>query len=211
MLEAKKKLYDKSGPNVVKALRSRYFEAYYCSTGAEAVEKVLELIPTEAEVGWGGSMTVDALGIKEALYSRGQKMLDRDRVPPEKRWETMRRTLTSDVFLMSSNAVTEDGQLFNIDGNGNRVGALCFGPDSVVVVVGMNKVVPDLAAAYARVRHLAAPANAQRFDITTPCGVNGQCADCKSPQSICASMVATRLCKPTGRIKVVLVGEDLGF
>ncbi|MBQ9393688.1 MAG: lactate utilization protein [Oscillospiraceae bacterium] len=211
MLEAKRTQYDKSGAKTAEALRRRHFDACYCSTGAEALTKVLSLIDPAATVGWGGSMTLQELGVLEALRGRGQKLFDRDTVPPEQRYDVMRQALTADVFLMSSNAVTEDGQLFNVDGNGNRVAALCFGPRTVIVVAGMNKVVPDLSAACARVRHLAAPVNAQRFGGKTPCTVTGQCADCLSPDSICASMVTTRLCKPAGKIKVVLVGEDLGF
>ena len=211
MLEAKRMQYEKSGAKVVEALKSRHFDAWYCATGAEAVVKVLELIPEGAEVAWGGSMTVDGLGIQDALRRRGQPLLDRDAVPPEERENVMRRAQSCDVFLMGSNAVTEDGQLFNIDGTGNRVAALCFGPKNVIVVAGMNKVVPDLAAAYSRVRHYAAPINAQRFGVKTPCSVTGQCADCRSPETICNAMVATRGSRPAGRIKVILVGEDLGF
>ena len=211
MLQAKRDQYDKSGKKTAEALRRRHFEAYYCATAAEAAEKALSLISPEATVSWGGSMTVDALDIKDELRRRGQPLLDRDSAPPEEWREIGRRAMSCDVFLMSSNAVTEDGQLFNIDGAGNRVAALCFGPKNVLVLAGMNKVVPDLAAAYARVRHCAAPMNAQRFDLKAPCSVTGQCSDCLSADSICASMVATRMSRPAGRIKVILIGEDLGF
>jgi len=211
MLEAKRLQYEKSGAKVVEALRRRRFDAYYCATAEDAAAKVLELIPEGAEVSWGGSMTVEALGIQDALRRRGQPLLDRDAVPAEERQEIMRRAQSCDVFLMGSNAVTEDGMLFNIDGLGNRVAALCYGPKSVIVVAGMNKVVPDLAAAYSRVRHCAAPINAQRFGLKTPCAVTGQCADCFSPDTICNAMVATRGCRPAGRVKVILVGQDLGF
>lgn len=211
MLEAKRLQYEKSGAKVAEALRRRRFDAYYCATAEEAAAKVLELIPEGAEVSWGGSMTVEALGIQDALRRRGQPLLDRDAVPAAEREEIMRRSQSCDVFLMGSNAITEDGQLFNIDGLGNRVAALCYGPKSVIVVAGMNKVVPDLAAAYSRVRHCAAPINAQRFGVKTPCSVTGQCADCLSPETICNAMVATRGCRPAGRVKVILVGEDLGF
>lgn len=213
MLEMTKKLYDKMGPSVVKELEKRYFEAYYVSTAQEAAEKVLELIPKEHTVGWGGTMTIDQLGVKEKLRQAGYTVIDRDTgKTPEEKQELMRACLTADTFLMSSNAVSEDGQLVNIDGNGNRVAALCYGPKSVVMVVGLNKVAPDLESAMARARHTAAPMNAQRFaNINTPCSVTGRCADCKGQGSICAQFVTTRLCKPAGRIKVVLVGEDLGF
>lgn len=211
MPEAKKMRYDKAGPKVVEGLKKRQFEAYYCSTAEEAAEQVLRLIPEEDVVSWGGAMTVDQLGIKDRLRRRGQKLLDRDAVPPEQRPELMRQALLCGTFLMSSNAITEKGELLNIDGNGNRVAALCYGPDSVIVVAGMNKVVSDAAAAYARARHYAAPANQQRFQGKTPCSVTGNCADCLSPDCICAKIVYTRFCKPAGRIKVVLVGEDLGL
>ena len=112
---------------------------------------------------------------------------------------------------MSSNAISADGQLVHLDGNANRVAALCFGPESVLVIAGMNKVMGDLDSAIARARQVAAPANAQRFDIKTPCAVTGSCGDCTSPDCICCQMVITRVCRPAGRIKVILVGQDLGF
>ncbi|MDD5823374.1 MAG: lactate utilization protein [Firmicutes bacterium] len=203
--------YDKSGPKVVEALKKRKFDAYYFSTADEAVEKVLELIPEADVVSWGGTMTVDQLGIKEKLAARNQPVLNRDAVPAELRSVVMKQALACDTYLMSSNAITENGELFNIDGFGNRVAALTFGPKSVIVVAGMNKVVADMDAAYSRVRHYVAPANAQRFDISTPCSVTGICADCTSPDCICATMVTTRASMVPQRVKVVLVGEDLGI
>ena len=212
MLQPIKNCYDKAGPRVVEALRRNHFDAYYFSTREEAIEKIMELIPAEDSVSWGGAATVDELGIKELLRQRGQKLLDRDAVPAEERVDMMRRGLTADTFLMSSNAITEQGELYNIDGNGNRVAALCFGPKSVIVVAGMNKVVADMDAAYSRVRHLAAPANAQRFaGLKTPCAVTGQCGNCRSEDCICAYLVATRVSRPAGKIKVVLIGENLGI
>lgn len=211
MLEPTKKRYDKAGPKIVEALKHRQFDAYYCSTAEDAVEKVLSLIPAEDVVSWGGTMTVDQLGIKKKLAERNQATLDRSAVPADESEEVMRQALHCDTFLMSSNAITENGELFNIDGFGNRVAALTFGPKSVVVVAGMNKVVSDMKAAYNMVRHECAPANAQRFDGNTPCTVNGLCGDCISPDCICASMVFTRFCMVPGRIKVVLVGEHLGL
>lgn len=204
--------YDKAGPRVAEALRRRSFEAYYVSTAAEATQKVLELIPAEHSVAWGGSVTVDQLGIKEQLRRRGQQLLDRDSArTAEERQALMRQGLTCGTFLMSSNAISADGQLVNIDGNGNRVAALCFGPQSVIVVAGMNKVMGDLPSAMARARQVAAPGNAQRFGLSTPCSVTGLCADCSSPDCICCQVVTTRFSRPAGRIKVILVGEELGF
>ena len=212
MLTPRKMQYDKAGPKVAEALNKRYFEAYYCSDRAAALEKILELIPQDHVVSWGGAATVDELGVKEALRQRGQAVIDRDTAKDvQERQQMLKQALTCDTFLMGSNAISADGQLVNIDGTGNRVAALCFGPTQVVVVAGMNKVAGDLDGAMRRAREVAAPINAQRFQLKTPCSVNGLCADCTGPDSICAQIVTTRLCKPAGRIKVVLVGEDLGF
>lgn len=212
MLTQRKMQYDKAGAKVAEALNKRHFEAYYCSDRAEALEKILELIPQDHVVSWGGAATVDELGVKEALRQRGQAVIDRDTAKDaQERQQMLKQALTCDTFLMGSNAISADGQLVNIDGTGNRVAALCFGPTQVVVVAGMNKVAGDLDGAMRRAREVAAPMNAQRFPLKTPCVANGLCGDCKGPDSICAQIVTTRLCKPAGRIKVVLVGEDLGF
>ena len=213
MLQSIKMCYDKAGPRVVEALRRNHFDAYYFSNREEAVEKIMELIPAEDTVSWGGTATVDELGIKDLLRQRGQALLDRDTAKDaSERMSIMRQGLLADTFLMSSNAITEEGELYNIDGNGNRVAALCFGPKSVIVVAGMNKVVADMDAAYSRVRHLAAPANAQRFaGLKTPCAVTGQCGNCRSTDCICAYLVATRVSRPAGKIKVILIGENLGI
>ena len=212
MLTQRKMQYDKAGAKVAEALNKRYFEAYYCSDRAAALEKILELIPQDHVVSWGGAATVDELGVKEALRQRGQAVIDRDTAKDaQERQQMLKQALTCDTFLMGSIAISADGQLVNIDGTGNRVAALCFGPTQVVVVAGMNKVAGDLDGAMRRAREVAAPMNAQRFPLKTPCVANGLCGDCKGPDSICAQIVTTRLCKPAGRIKVVLVGEDLGF
>lgn len=212
MLTQRKMQYDKAGAKVAEALNKRYFEAYYCSDRAAALEKILELIPQDHVVSWGGTATVDELGVKEALRQRGQAVIDRDTAKDaQERQQMLKQALTCDTFLMGSNAISADGQLVNIDGTGNRVAALCFGPTQVVVVAGMNKVAGDLDGAMRRAREVAAPMNAQRFPLKTPCVANGLCGDCKGPDSICAQIVITRMCKPAGRIKVVLVGEDLGF
>ena len=212
MTKTQTERYGKLGASVVKALNTRHFEAYYCSDAASAAEKLLSLIPETDTVAWGGSQTLSEIGAQDLLRARGQALIDRDTAKsPAERDALMRQALTADTFLMSSNAITEDGQLVNMDGNGNRVAALIYGPRQVIVVAGLNKVAKDLDAAIARVRGTAAPTNAQRFNINTPCKVTGTCADCKCPDSICANMVVTRLCKPNGKIKVILVGENLGM
>lgn len=205
-----KKRNDKAGPLVAEALNKRGFDAYYVSTAEEAKAKALELIPEGAVVSWGGSVTVDQIGLKEEVLNK-YSVINRDAAKsPEERMELMRQALTCDTFLMSANAITEDGQLVNIDGNGNRVAALCFGPKEVIVVAGMNKVVGSLEDAWDRARNYAAPVNAQRFELPTPCGKTGLCADCKNSSTICTHFVVTRMGK-NGRIKVILVGEELGF
>lgn len=203
--------YEHLGQTVVKALKSRHFDAYYCPDRAAAAQLIQQLIPQDDTVAWGGSMTIEALGLVDWVRAN-RRVIDRDKAATrEEKLELMRQSLLCDTYLMSSNAVSADGQLVNIDANGNRVAALTFGPKQVIVAVGMNKVVPTLEEAVSRARNTAAPVNVARFGLQTPCAAQGLCADCKSPQSICCSFVRTRLCNVAGRIKVVLIGEDLGF
>ena len=207
----KELFYENRGLNTVKQLRLRHFDAQYCKTAEEAKAAALALIAPEQTVGWGGSVTVDALGIKDVLRQRGQTLFDRDvATTPEEVEAAMKKSLTANVFLMSSNAITEDGCLVNLDGRGNRVAALTYGADRVIVIAGMNKVVPTVEDGITRTRHFAAPMNAQRFG-GAPCAVTGCCADCKSEACICCSLVITRMCRIPGRIHVILVGEDLGM
>jgi L-lactate utilization protein LutB len=204
--------YSKLGGKVVKALKSRSFEAWYFDDEAEAVEKIVSLIPKDHLVSWGGSMTVSGMGIQERLAKEGYNLLDRDKAAPGERGEVMRRALLCDTYLTGTNAISEDGQLVNIDGNGNRVAAMIYGPKQVIIAAGMNKVAKTLPDAVVRARNIAAPANVQRFPgLKTPCNETGSCADCLSPDTICSFLVTTRYCKPAGRIKVVLIGKDLGF
>ncbi len=212
MADPIKQLFELKGPKVADALKKRGFEAWYVSDKAAAVAKILEIIPGNHSVSWGGCMTMEQLGLKEKLVSAGYSLIDRDTAcSPDEREALMHKALNCGSFIMSSNAITEDGQLFNIDGKGNRVAALCYGPENVIVIAGMNKVVQNMDAAYSRVRGYAAPANAQRFELDTPCKKIGCCADCLSATTICAQFVTTRVCKPAGRIKVVLIGEELGI
>ncbi len=203
---------DKLGETVVRALNKRHFEAYYVPTKEAALEKALSLIPETDVVSWGGSESIDAIGLRQHILANSYSVINRDDAKtPEERVELMRRALTCDTFLMSANAISEDGQLVNVDGNGNRVAALTYGPKSVIVVAGINKVVQTHADAIVRARSVAAPTNAQRFDIKTPCNATGACGDCTIPESICATIITTRISRPVKRIKVILVGEPLGF
>ena len=212
MNKAKKDFYDKLGASVVKALESRHFESYYCPTAEAAKEKVLSLIPEGKSVGWGGSMTLDETGILPAIKIGNYEKIDRDNAKtPQERKELMLKALTADYFMMSANAISKDGVIYNLDGNGNRAAAMVYGPENVIVVAGLNKIAASQEDELLRTRNCAAPMNAQRFDIKTPCKTTGECANCKCVDSICANFVITRLCRPAGRIKVILVGEDFGF
>jgi L-lactate utilization protein LutB len=203
---------DKIGGQLVKNLKARHFDAYYCSTKQAAAQQIISLIPKTDTVSWGGSLTMETLGIIQRVKDDGWKVIDRDTAQnKEERVELMRRALLCDTYLTGTNAITEDGELVNIDGNGNRTAAMMFGPKSVIIACGMNKVVKSIEDALARARNYAAPVNAQRFDIKTPCKITGACADCKSTESICTYIVRTRLCRPEERIKIVLIGETLGF
>ncbi len=202
----------KLGEAVAASMRQRHFDAYYCESCEEAVSLALSLMPKGTSVGWGGSVSIFQSGLVDAIYSSGDyEILDRAKVLPEDRDEFMKRVAFCDTFLASANAVTEDGQLVNIDGMGGRVSAMIHGPKSVIVIAGVNKIVKTHEDAVSRAHNTAAPINAQRFDINTPCKNSGKCADCKSPDSICATIVTHRLSKPAGRIKVIIVGENLGF
>lgn len=200
------------GKTVVANLKKRHFEAYYAEGADAARAKVLELIPAKDVVSWGGSVTLAEIGVLDAV-KKTNPVIDRDTAKTmEERMEMVRQALLCDTFLMSANAISEDGQLVNIDGNGNRCAALIYGPKQVIVVAGVNKIAANLEAAIARARHTAAPVNTQRFPgIKTPCAKTGVCADCLSPESICSQMVITRLDRHAGRIKVIIVGEDLGY
>ena len=197
---------------MIKNLNRRNMEACYFPTAAEAVTKVSEMIADGSSVTWGGSMTIRDMGLPQALRDRGTlDVLDRDLV--EDRAEVVRlyeRAFTADVYLSSANAISEDGVIVNIDGNGNRVAAITWGPKKVIFVIGLNKVAQTVEAALARARSTASPVNAARFDIKTPCQADGVCHNCNSPESICNHVHFLRN-SPCGRHSVVLVGEDLGY
>ncbi len=212
MENATRAYYDKRGEVLVKNLQKRHFEAYYCAGKAEALAKVLELIPEGSSVGWGGATSASQVGVQAALNAGSYKTIDRDAVSdPAEKNRLMRSCFDADYFITGANALSLDGQMVNIDGNGNRVGMIVYGPKNIIVVVGMNKVCPTLEDAVKRARTVAAPMNQQRFGLPNPCTCTGVCADCLCETSICNQILITRHCKPAGRIKFVLVGEELGF
>ena len=197
---------------IIKNLKRRHMDGFYCATAEEVVKKVSELIDDGSSVTWGGTMTVRDLGIPQYLKDRGTlEVLDRDLVEtPEEKQAMYLRAFSADVYLSSANAISEDGVIVNIDGNGNRVAAITWGPKKVIFVIGLNKVAQNVEAALARARSTASPINAARFDIKTPCQTDGVCHNCNSPESICNYVHFLRN-SPRGRHVVVLVGENLGY
>lgn len=199
------------GASLVSRLKQRAFDAYYCPTKKDALEQALALIPAGDTISWGGSATLAEIGLLDHVR-RHFACIDRDTAQtPEERVEIMRRGLLCDTFLMSANGITASGELVNIDGNGNRCAALIYGPKQVIVVAGLNKVTKTVDAALDRAHQTAATLNIQRFDAKTPCRLTGICADCNCEDTICNYIVVTRRSKPAHKIKVILVGEDLGF
>ena len=212
MATPKELAFEKRGNILVKNLESRHFEVYYCKTKADALQKALELIPEGASSGWGGAMSAEEIGLLNAVRTGNYKALDREScTTPEERDQMASACFGADFFVTGANAMSLDGQMVNIDGMGNRVAAIVYGPKNVLVIAGMNKVVDNLDAAIQRARTVAAPRNQQRFQLPNPCTVTGTCADCKSQTCICNQILITRHCRPVGRIKFILVGEDLGL
>ena len=212
MSTVKELYYEKRGNILVKNLQSRHFEAYYCATKEEALEKALSLIPEGAKVSWGGAMSARQIGLMDAVKKGNYAVIDRDDYDtPEGKSKAAMDALQADVFFTGANGLSLNGQMVNIDGTGNRVAAIVYGPKSILVIAGMNKVEDTLDAAINRARTVAAPMNQQRFLNNTPCAVTGSCADCKSDGCICNQILITRNCRPTGRIKFILVGEELGL
>ncbi len=212
MSEIQKKYYEKRAKVLIKNLKSRHFDAYYCDNKEDALAKALELIPEGSTVGWGGVMSAHEIGLVQALNEGNYNAIDRDQcATPEERDRAMRASHFADVFLTSANGLSLTGEMVNIDGFGNRVAAIICGPKKVLVIAGMNKVCDTLEDAVRRARTVAAPMNQQRFASPNPCGVTGTCADCKTETCICNHIVITRHCRPVGRITFILVGEELGF
>ena len=197
---------------IIKNMEKKNLEAYYCSTSAEAVEKALSLMPEGASITWGGSESIKECGLMDAIQAANYELIDRtDAKTPEEDRIMYSRQVMADFFLMSSNAITIDGELVNIDGRANRVSLLCWGPQNVIVIAGMNKITSDVESAIQRVRDAAAPPNTVRLNKNTPCAQTGRCGNCYSPDCICSQIVITRRSSTPKRIKVILVGEELGY
>jgi LUD domain len=205
---------EKIAQQIIENLETRRMEGSYAATAARALEEVLAMVPHGASVYRCGSITTTSMGLWKKIAALPEvKIIDpfQQGLTPQESLAVRRKGLSADVMIASSNAITLDGRLVNLDGLGNRVAAMMFGPEKVILVVGMNKVAPDLDSAIARVKHYAAPVNAIRVGHETPCTANGLCADCRSAERICNMWSIIEGHRTRGRIHVKLVGEELGY
>ncbi|MBR3810862.1 MAG: lactate utilization protein [Agathobacter sp.] len=211
-MSVKKEYYKCLATTVLKGLKKRYMEGHYCDTIDEACALALSMVPAGSSASFGGSVTLDETGVLATLRAREDiTLFDRaTATTPEENKKIMHDALSCDYYFMSSNAITTDGELINIDGNGNRVAALIYGPENVIIIAGMNKIVTSVEEGITRTRNIASPQNCIRLDKNTPCKVNGVCGNCLK-DTICDQIVITRASRVPNRIKVILVGEDLGF
>jgi len=212
-MEPQKQYYQNLAEKVIKGLKKRNIEGYYCGTAREAAEQAMAMMETGATAAWGGSETIKEIGIVDRLKQAEHfQVIDREiaQTPEEKR-QIYFKCAAADYYFMSSNAITRDGELINVDGLGNRVACLIYGPANVIILAGMNKIVPDIESGIERVRYTAAPPNSNRLGLKTPCASSGYCMDCHVPDCICSNIVITRHSKQKGRIKVILIGENLGY
>ena len=211
-MSIKKEYYKNLSATVMKGFEKRHMESYYCDSIEEARNLALSLVPENATASFGGSVTLAETGILDALRNRKDITLyDRDTAnSPEEVKKIMHDALSCDYYFMSSNAITHDGELINIDGNGNRVAALIYGPENVIIVAGMNKICKNVEEGLSRTRNLASPQNCIRLGKNNPCAINGVCGNCLA-DTICDQIVVTRASRVPKRIKVILVGEELGF
>ncbi|MBR2578156.1 MAG: lactate utilization protein [Erysipelotrichaceae bacterium] len=211
-MEPRKEYYQKQAQVIISNLARRNIEGYYCDNIEEAKEKAAELLGGRKVIGYGGSMSMDDNGFKKYLEEKGHEVIYRENYKtPEEVRELKARTVNCDAFFTSTNAITMDGELINIDGTSNRISYIAYGPETVYFIVGMNKVAPTFDEGMKRARNVAAPLNAIRLDIGTPCTKAGKCMDCLDKNTICCNFLITRYSREKGRIKVILVGEELGY
>ena len=209
---AKAKDYANLAATVIKNMEKRQMKGYYAKDKKEALSILLSLIPEGSSIGYGGSVSLSEIGALEALSGENYNLIVRENAKTAEETEKVfKDILFSDFFLMSSNAITVDGELVNVDGRGNRVAFLAYGPKNVILVCGMNKIVSDVDSGIKRVQTLAAPMNSVRLERTNPCAITGICGDCQAPGCVCANTVITRRSHIADRIKVILVGEELGY
>lgn len=217
MEQPKNHYWDLRLVQIKEALEKNNFDVFIADSATEAKRLLLEeIVPgvNAASLSWGGSMTVRATGVLDALLQEAKLTIlnpDDPALSREEKLELRRKALLADLYITGTNAIIETGQLVNLDMFGNRVGAITFGPKYVIILVGRNKIMPDLESAMLRIKEFAAPMNAMRLDMKTPCAQTGECEECNSPMRICNSWAITEKSFPKGRIKVVLINEDLGL
>ena len=211
-MDNRQKAFAKACDGIIANLKKRNMEGYFYEDSASCVRAILDMIPDGSSISWGGSASVQESGMMDALKNGNYELIDRSLAKtPEEQREIYGRTVMSDYYFMSTNAITYEGELVNIDGNGNRVACLIHGPRHVIIIAGMNKITTTLEGAFERARTMACPPNAVGLDKKSPCAATGKCGDCLSPDCFCNQIVVTRRSGHTGRIKVFLVAEDLGF
>ncbi len=212
-MSPKNTYYKNVATTIINNLKKRQMDGFYFETAKEAVEKANSYLNEGCTVSYGGSMTLSESGMLASLQNNASiTLFDRSKATsPEETTEIYHKALSADYYFMSTNAITTDGELINVDGNGNRVAALIYGPKTVFVLVGMNKVCRNEQDALLRVHNTASPMNCNRLEKQTPCAATGICADCLSPDCICNQTVITRRSGIPGRIKVLLIGEELGY
>ena len=212
MKELKKKHLELLAKSAVKVLTNNHFIAKYATNKQEALEEVLNLIKPGDTIGLGGSATIQELGIEKNLKENEHEIYNHQGLPKLEKRIMQRKELTSDVFIASSNAITLDGKIINVDGSGNRTAAMTFGPDKVILVVGANKITKNEQEGRERIKLVAAPMNVNRFGLKNPCSVTGHCMECDSPTRICrVTTVFERPMQSGADMHIIVVGEELGF
>ena len=211
-MSPKKVYYENLADTIIEKFNKRGIEGYYCDNREDALLTAKRFLTPGCSISWGGSETLNEIGIFDELYDSDYIIYDRmSATTPEEKSQMYGKAVTADYYFMSSNAITQDGQLVNIDGGGNRAACLITGPKNVIIIAGMNKIVTDVTAGINRVQNMASPPNCVRLELKTPCAEIGRCANCLVDDCICCEIVITRKSKIPGRIKVILVGEELGF
>ncbi|WFR56056.1 lactate utilization protein [Anaerocolumna sp. AGMB13025] len=204
--------YENLADSLIEKFNLRGIEGYYCDNAEDALIMAKRFLTPGCSISWGGSVTLEEIGLITELKTSDYILYDRlSAKTPEEKEAMYSKIVTTDYFFMSSNAITLDGQLVNIDAGGNRVACLIAGPKNVIIIAGMNKIVTDVNTGIERVHNMAAPPNITRLGLKTPCAELGRCANCLTEDCICCEIVITRKSKIPGRIKVILVGEELGY
>jgi L-lactate utilization protein LutB len=208
----KKQYYENLADSIIEKFNLRGIEGYYCDNSEDALIMAKRFLTPGCSISWGGSETLEEIGLIPELKESDYIVYDRmEAKTPDEKSIMYSKIVTSDYFFMSSNAITIDGQLINIDASGNRVACLITGPKNVIIIAGMNKIVTDVNTGIERVRNMASPPNCNRLGMNTPCAELGRCANCLTDDCLCCEIVITRKSRIPSRIKVILVGEELGF